>query len=92
MIPLIGERNATHEPRHKRYAACVREYLSSRGMGPRFGTFYLGAVMKKALIQNRMQETIDDFVGQSGKIGYALLWLIGIPLPLVVVLYLIFGN
>lgn len=29
---------------------------------------------------------------QSGKVGWALLWLIGIPLPVLLVLYLIFGR
>ena len=32
------------------------------------------------------------FNTQSGKIGWALLWLIGIPLPVLLVLYLIFGR
>lgn len=27
---------------------------------------------------------------QQGKIGYVLMWLIGIPLPIVVILYLFF--
>jgi hypothetical protein len=30
--------------------------------------------------------------GQSGKIGWALLWLLGIPLPVLLVLYLIRGH
>ena len=29
---------------------------------------------------------------QSGKIGWALLWLLGIPLPILLVLYLIRGH
>ena len=28
---------------------------------------------------------------QEGKVGWALLWLLGIPLPVLIVLYLIFG-
>jgi hypothetical protein len=30
--------------------------------------------------------------GIQGKIGYALLWLLGVPLPVVLVLYLFFGD
>ena len=30
--------------------------------------------------------------GQEGKIGWALAWLIGVPLPVLVILYLIFGR
>ena len=29
---------------------------------------------------------------QAGKIGWALLWLLGIPLPVLIVLYLIRGH
>ncbi len=29
---------------------------------------------------------------QSGKIGWALLWLLGIPLPVLLVIYLIRGH
>ena len=28
---------------------------------------------------------------EDGKIGWALLWLLGIPLPVLIVLYFIFG-
>jgi hypothetical protein len=30
--------------------------------------------------------------GQSGKVGWALLWLLGVPLPILLVLYLIRGH
>lgn len=33
------------------------------------------------------EETRDH---QSGKAGYLLLWLLGVPLPLLLILYLIF--
>lgn len=33
-----------------------------------------------------------SFDGQSGKIGWALLWLLGIPLPVLIVIYLIWGR
>lgn len=29
---------------------------------------------------------------QSGKIGYILLWLLGVPLPLLLIAYLIWGR
>ena len=35
---------------------------------------------------------IEKFVNESGKIGYALLWLLGIPLPILLIIYLIRGN
>jgi len=34
---------------------------------------------------------VSGYEGESGKIGYVLLWLLGIPLPLLLVLYLIRG-
>lgn len=48
--------------------------------------------MKRALEKNRLRESMDTLVTQSGKIGYALLWLIGAPLPVVLILYMIFGS
>lgn len=33
-----------------------------------------------------------SFNPQSGKIGWALLWLLGIPLPVLIVVYLIWGR
>lgn len=35
---------------------------------------------------------IEKFISESGKIGYALLWLIGIPLPVLLIIYLIRGH
>jgi hypothetical protein len=29
---------------------------------------------------------------EQGKIGWALAWLIGVPLPVLIILYLIFGH
>ncbi len=29
---------------------------------------------------------------ESGKVGWALLWLIGVPLPVLIVLYYVFGG
>ena len=35
---------------------------------------------------------LEKLVNESGKIGYALLWLLGIPLPILLIIYLIRGN
>ena len=29
---------------------------------------------------------------EAGKVGYALLWLLGIPLPILIIIYLIRGH
>jgi hypothetical protein len=34
---------------------------------------------------------ITKLAEESGKIGYALLWLLGIPLPILLIIYLIRG-
>ena len=35
---------------------------------------------------------LEKFVNESGKIGYALLWLLGVPLPILLIIYLVRGN
>ena len=35
--------------------------------------------------------TLIERVNQSGKVGWALLWLLGIPLPVLLVIYFIRG-
>jgi len=35
---------------------------------------------------------LENLVNESGKIGYALLWLLGVPLPILLIIYLIRGN
>ncbi len=51
-----------------------------------------------ALIQmNADDRRVDKVSGrwanrQAGKVGYALLWLLGIPLPILLVIYLIRGH
>jgi hypothetical protein len=35
---------------------------------------------------------IDHYIAQSGKIGYALLWLLGVPIPVLLIIYLIRGH
>jgi hypothetical protein len=34
---------------------------------------------------------IDKSISEGGKIGYALLWLLGVPLPVLLIIYLIRG-
>jgi hypothetical protein len=34
---------------------------------------------------------ITQLAQESGKIGYALLWLLGVPLPILLIIYLIRG-
>jgi len=35
---------------------------------------------------------LEKLVNESGKIGYALLWLLGVPLPILLVIYLVRGH
>lgn len=34
---------------------------------------------------------LEKLASESGKIGYALLWLLGVPLPILLLIYLIRG-
>lgn len=38
------------------------------------------------------RRTIAQRLGESGKVGYAILWLLGVPLPLLIIVYLIWGR
>ncbi len=40
-------------------------------------------------VQVQARRWVDQ---QAGKIGYALLWLLGIPLPILIIIYLIRGH
>jgi hypothetical protein len=35
---------------------------------------------------------IDKYISEGGKIGYALLWLLGVPLPILLLIYLVRGH
>ncbi len=37
-------------------------------------------------------EPTDPRIKESGKIGWALLWLLGVPLPVLLIIYLIRGH
>lgn len=45
------------------------------------------AVDAAAQQEEALMNRIDN---EQGKVGYALLWLLGVPLPVLLVLYLIF--
>jgi hypothetical protein len=52
-------------------------------------------VVEKALVPGQAEDAESAAPTrntQSGKVGWALLWLIGIPLPVLLILYLIFGR
>ena len=40
----------------------------------------------------RGMKHLEQIVNESGKIGYALLWLLGVPLPILLVIYLVRGH
>lgn len=35
---------------------------------------------------------IENTIREGGKVGYALLWILGIPLPILLIIYLIRGH
>ena len=37
-------------------------------------------------------KTLQHVVAESGKIGYALLWMLGVPLPILLIIYLVRGS
>lgn len=43
-----------------------------------------------------MFDIVNEGIGRinerAGKIGWAILWLLGVPLPILLVLYLLFGR
>lgn len=41
---------------------------------------------------DKAKEKIDNLHERSGKIGWAVLWLLGVPLPILLVLYLLMGG
>ena len=50
----------------------------------------------KESIQERYIASANKFAGlrngQEGKVGYALAWLLGVPIPILVIIYLIRGH
>lgn len=41
---------------------------------------------------DKTKEKIEELNERSGKIGWAVLWLLGVPLPILLVLYLLMGR
>ena len=37
-------------------------------------------------------KTLENIVNKNGKVGYALLWLLGVPLPILLIVYLVRGH
>ena len=40
----------------------------------------------------RRMKLIEKAISESGKAGYALLWLLGVPLPILLIVYLLRGH
>lgn len=41
-------------------------------------------------MNSERRESQHDARGESGRVGYVLLWLFGVPLPVVLILFLLF--
>jgi hypothetical protein len=41
---------------------------------------------------DKAKESIERLNERDGKIGWAVLWLLGVPLPILLVLYLLMGR
>jgi len=41
--------------------------------------------------KEKLMKSLKTFRNQTGKIGYILLWLLGIPIPILIVIYLVRG-
>lgn len=41
---------------------------------------------------DKTKEKIESLNERTGKIGWAILWLLGVPLPILLVLYLLMGR
>lgn len=37
-------------------------------------------------------KAIENTINKGGKVGYALLWLLGVPLPILLIIYLVRGH
>ena len=49
-------------------------------------------MVTKALAKIRARENMDNWLGDTGKVVYALMWLVGVPLPVLILFYFIFGH
>jgi hypothetical protein len=58
-----------------------------------FGYFARGMSSANRLVmRNDYNHKLMVVKDEAGKIGWALAWLIGVPLPVLIILYLIFGH
>ena len=58
-----------------------------------FGTLLEATLSQDALLEPvAADEKARKLDRQSGKVGWAILWLLGVPLPVLIILYLIWGR
>lgn len=50
------------------------------------------AKQKVERVVDKAKDGINKLNERSGKVGWALLWLLGVPLPILLVLYLLMGR
>jgi len=43
-------------------------------------------------VVDKAKEGLEDLNERAGKIGWAVLWLLGVPLPILLILYLLMGR
>jgi len=65
-----------------KYAAYILPYIDAPQHAHEVLSRRFRVVMKR----------LEQFVSESGKVGYALLWLLGVPLPILLIIYLIRGH
>lgn len=50
------------------------------------------AKQKVEHVVDKARKSIERMANRDGKIGWAILWLLGVPLPILLVLYLLMGH
>ena len=71
-----------------RHTRAVRGRRVAERRAPWHGRCFSSASWAPTAHQRRTQ--MNRIRNEQGKVGYALLWLLGVPLPVLLVLYLIF--
>ena len=51
-----------------------------------------GDAQARAGQRSKVMKLIDKTIQEGGKIGYALLWILGVPLPVLLLIYLLRGH
>jgi uncharacterized protein YjbJ (UPF0337 family) len=53
----------------------------------------VGKVKQKTeQVIDKAKDAVESLNERSGKVGWAVLWLLGVPLPILLVLYLLMGH